>query len=139
MGVFAVNTLSTDMVGTQPGSPTCDGEHDECVLVTQRGRDKFDREVTGRARKGASETAAGSSSVEKGVESNAARIGAGTPIRTTSAHYRPEDWEGGRCREISPTISSVVPLSSLCVRLRCSRRDSPSVPTVGESQPPPFP
>jgi len=34
MGVFAVNTLSTDMVGTQPGSPTRDGEYGEGVLVT---------------------------------------------------------------------------------------------------------
>lgn len=42
MGVFAVNTLRTDVVGTQLGSPTCDGDYNVYVLVMERGGDKFD-------------------------------------------------------------------------------------------------
>lgn len=71
-----------------------------------RGGDVVEREEVNRAKEDGTRGAKREEKerdVGKGVESNAAGIGAGTPIRTTSAHYRPTDAVEGRLYRV-PSI-----------------------------------
>lgn len=110
-------------------------EYHKHVCATLGSGDKSIGEETGRACEGASETTAGSSSVGKGVESNAAPIGAGTPIRTTSAHYRPTAGREKVPREFPPLLTRLA-LSSTRLCLCRSRENSLVVPAVGEGRSP---
>lgn len=65
MGVLAVNTLKSDVVGVQAGSPTVRGEYRERVCAARSGGDKSDGEKTKRVSEGASEKAGARVASEK--------------------------------------------------------------------------
>ena len=132
MGVFAVNTLKfalgwgegTDGRGRERerASETRDegrtsGESCRTLVVeegvtrteTQNSAKRKKERISERER--VIEREREKENVGKGVESNAARIGAGTPIRTTSAHYRPlPAVVGSRSRQHYPSSSFSRPL-----------------------------